>query len=67
MYTLLMWLARLAGIFGVAVILIAGLARVAGAFWLGSFQVGTLLQVGMAATLVACLAYLALLVERAPR
>ena len=63
MYTLLMWLARLAGILGVAVILIAGLARVAGAFWLGGLQAGTLLQAGMAAAIVACLAYLASLAE----
>jgi hypothetical protein len=63
MYRLLMWLARLAGIFGVAVILVAGIARVAGAFWLAGFQVGTLFQLGIGAAVIACLAYLTSLAE----
>lgn len=64
MHALLKWIARIAGVLGVAVIVLAVVGRVAGAYWLGAFQVGSVLQGGMAATLVACLAYLALLVER---
>jgi hypothetical protein len=63
MHVLLRWVARVAGIFGVAVMALAVIGRLGGAFWLGAFQVGTILQGGMAATLVACLAYLAVLVE----
>lgn len=64
MHALLKWIARIAGVLGVAVIVLAVVGRVAGAYWLGAFQVGSVLQAGMAATLVACLAYLAVLVER---
>jgi hypothetical protein len=63
---LLIWLARMAGTAGVLVILVAVAGRLAGAFWVGGFQVGTLLQAGMAAMLIACLSYLAVLVERRP-
>jgi hypothetical protein len=63
MQALCKWIARLAGLAGVAAIVVAVLARVAGAYWLGGFQVGTLLQAGMAATLLACLAYLVALAE----
>jgi len=62
--TLLMWIARLAGLVGVAMIAVAFGARLAGAYWLAGFQTGTILQGGIAATLVACLAYVAILVER---
>jgi len=64
MQNLLKWIARVAGAAGVTVIVIAVASRVLGTFFLGSFQVGTLLQAGMAAALVACLAYLAALAER---
>ena len=64
MRTLLVWIARLAGVFGIATIAVAFGARLAGAHWLGSFQTGTILQAGMAAVLVACLTYVAVLVER---
>lgn len=67
MHNLLIWIARLAGILGVALIVVAGFARLSGAFWLAGFQIGTLLQAGMAAMLVACLGYLASLAERGPR
>ena len=63
MRTLLVWIARLAGVLGIATIAVAFGVRLAGAHWLGSFQIGTILQVGMAAVLVACLAYVAILVE----
>jgi len=60
-------MARIAGLIGVTVMAVAVLGRLAGLFWVGSFQVGTALQAGMAATLLACLGYLAALVETRPR
>ena len=66
MHSVLMWVARVAGVMGVMLIGAAGAARLSGAFWLGGLQLGTLLQAGMAATLVACLCYLATLAERRP-
>jgi hypothetical protein len=64
MQILLVWIARLAGLIGVATMAVAIAARLAGAYWLWGFQLGTVLQAGMAATLAACLAYIAVLVER---
>ena len=65
MQTLCKWIARLAGIAGVAAIAVAMVSRLAGAYLVGSFQVGTLLQAGIAAAVLACLAYLVALVEGA--
>lgn len=64
MQALFRWIARLAGALGVALMMLAVMGRLAGAFWLGGFQVGTMLQAGMAATLVGCFGYLAALAER---
>jgi hypothetical protein len=64
MQAVLIWIARLAGIAGVLVMALAVLARLGGEYWLGGFQVGTILQAGMAITLVGCLGYVAALVER---
>ena len=63
MRALCKWIARLAGVCGVVAIGLAMAGRLAGAYWLGGFQVGTVLQAGMAAMLLACLAYLIALVE----
>ena len=65
MRRILVWAARLAAAAGIAVMALAAVVRLSGDYWLGGFQVGTLLEVGMALTLVACLGYLAALVERA--
>lgn len=65
MGSVLRWTGRLAGLAGVVICAIAILARLTGAYYVGGFQVGTLLLAGIAAMLVACLSYLALLVERA--
>ncbi|MFO1421578.1 MAG: hypothetical protein U1F59_11715 [Candidatus Competibacteraceae bacterium] len=65
METLLLWIGRLAGLAGVAITLIAIGARLTGAFWIGGFQAGTLLQAGMAAMILACLAHLVALTSRA--
>ena len=61
--SLLVWVARLSGAGGVGLMAAAALARIAGVYWLGGVQVGTVLQAGMAATLVGCLAYVAALAE----
>jgi hypothetical protein len=60
----LVWTGRLAGLAGVLVCAVAVVARVIGAFWLGGFQVGTLLQVGVAAMVLGCLSFLAALTDR---
>jgi len=64
MQELLVWIGRLAGVAGVALCVVAVVARLVGAYWLGGFQVGTLLQVGVAAMVLGCLGYLAALTER---
>ena len=64
METVLLWIGRLAGLLGVALALIAVGARLAGAFWIAGFQAGTLLQAGIAAMVLACLAHLVVLASR---
>jgi Na+-transporting NADH:ubiquinone oxidoreductase subunit NqrD len=59
-----LWIGRAAGIIGVVLCAVAVLTRLGGALWLSGFQVGTLLQVGMAAMLLGCLALLASITER---
>ncbi|HKC45267.1 MAG TPA: hypothetical protein VKC64_15670 [Burkholderiales bacterium] len=60
----LLWIGRAAGIVGVVVCAVAVLTRLGGVFWLAGLQVGTLLQVGMAAMLFGCLALLAAITEQ---
>jgi len=70
MATLLTWIGRIAGLLGVAISAAAMLARTGGVYYVGKFQIGTVLQVGMASMLVGCLAYLALMADaesRGPR
>jgi hypothetical protein len=57
-------LGRLAGLAGVVVCGVAGFARLGGAYWLGGFQLTTLLQVGVALMVLGCLCFLAVLLER---
>jgi len=64
MKPLLIWIARCSAIAGVIAMALAVVVRLSGAYWLGGFQVGTILQAGMAATLVACLSYLAAFAEQ---
>ena len=61
---LLLRIGRVAGVGGVLLCAVAAIARISGQYWLGSFQAGTLLQVGMAAMIAACLCFLTVLVER---
>jgi hypothetical protein len=63
MNNLLRWTARIAGVAGVVLCGVSTLARLAGLWALGGFQVGTVLQGGMAAMILGCLAYLAVLAD----
>lgn len=60
----LLWIGRLAGLAGVLMCLVAGSARLSGAFRIRGFQTGTVLQVGMAAMIFGCLAHLIVLTAR---
>jgi len=64
METIFLWIGRAAGLVGIVLCAVAVLTRLGGAFWLGGFQVGTLLQGGMAAMLLGCLALLAAITEQ---
>ncbi len=59
----LLWIGRLAGLLGALLVIASVLGRASGAFYVGSLQIGTVLQGGIAATVLGCLAYLVVLVE----
>jgi hypothetical protein len=67
MENLLLWIGRLGGIAGIAITVIAVVARLQGTYMLGGFQIGTLLQAGIAAMVAGCLGYTAALAERPRR
>lgn len=64
METLLIAIGRLAGLAGAVVCAVAVVARLTGAYWLGGFQLTTLLQAGVAAMVLGCLCLLMALLER---
>jgi hypothetical protein len=64
METLLIAIGRLAGLAGAVACAVAGVARLTGAYWLGGFQLATLLQAGVAAMVLGCLCFLMVLLER---
>ena len=64
---LLLLVGRLAGLIGVTLCVCAFVGRLTGSWSLGGFQIGTVLQGGIAATVVGCLAYCANLAERSKR
>ena len=63
MIKLLMWIGRIAGLVGVGGAGTAVLLRTMGQWHLGNLQIGTLLQAGVAAMVLAALAYVAALAE----
>ncbi len=67
MQTLLLWIARLAGVVGAAATLVAFGARASGTWHLGNVPVGSLLQAGVATMVLGVLAYVAVLAERSTR
>jgi hypothetical protein len=67
MQTLLMWIGRVAGLAGFALCAVAFVARATNTWNLGSYNIGAILQAGVAGMLLGCLAYAAYLAERTPR
>ena len=63
MDSLLLWIGRVAGIGGVVLCAVAGAIRLSGHYWLGSFQLTTPFQAGMAAMIAGCFCFLVLLRE----
>ena len=60
----LLWIGRVAGVGGLALCALVAVLRLSGHYFLGSFQLVTLFQAGMAAMIAGCLCFLALLTER---
>ena len=65
MNQLLRWIGRIAGLVGLLMCMAAVLVRASGSYVIGNFQVGTMLQAGIAAMILGCLAYLTVLVDGA--
>jgi membrane-anchored glycerophosphoryl diester phosphodiesterase (GDPDase) len=63
MQGVLLWIGRLAGFLGTLLMIAAVLWRVSGRYFVGGFQIGTVLQAGIAMLILGCLVYLILLVE----
>jgi hypothetical protein len=61
---LLLWAGRIAGLAGLVLCLVAGAGRLGGQFWLGGFQVATLLQAGIAGLAAGCFLLLWVLCRR---
>ncbi|NMG74930.1 hypothetical protein [Aromatoleum diolicum] len=61
---LLLLAGRIAGIVGLVLCGTAGAVRLAGHFWMGGFQLATLLQGGIAALVAACFFMLWVLCRR---
>ena len=64
MDVLLIWIGRLVGLAGVVLCGVAVYSRMTGSYFVGSFQVGTLLQAGMTAILVGCFCLLIAITNR---
>jgi hypothetical protein len=64
MFSLLIWIGRVAGLVGLASTVCAVLMRATGAWYLGGLSLGTLLNAGVAAMVLGTWAYAASLAER---
>lgn len=64
MKNFLLWMGRLAGAGGLLLCAVAMGARLAGSYVLGIFQLGTLLQAGMAGMIAGCFCLLLVLTLR---
>ena len=64
MENIVIWIGRLGGLVGVLMCVAALALRAGGDYWLGGIQLGTLLQGGIAAMVLACLCHLVVLTER---
>jgi hypothetical protein len=58
------WLGRSGGFAGILVFAVAVSARLTGRYLLGTFQVGTLLQVAIAGMILGCFCFLLVLTAR---
>ena len=67
MEILLLWAGRLAGLAGVLLSAWAVYSRLTGSYFVGGFQIGTLLQAAITALLLACLCFLVVLTNRPRR
>ena len=67
MEVLLLWVGRLAGLVGVALSAWAVYGRLNGWYFVGGFQIGTILQAGMTAMVFGCLCLLLALTARPRR
>lgn len=67
MMGIILRLGQLSGIVGALLCLAGALFRLKGAYWLGGFQVGTLLQAGTAAMVFGCFCLLAVLVQQSQK
>ena len=61
---ILLKLGRIAGVGGVLLCIASVAVRLSGAYRIGGFEVGTLLQGGIAAMVLGCLCFLAVLSQR---
>jgi len=64
MNNLLLLLGRAAGVAGLLLIAVAVVVRLTGAYWLGGFQIGTVLLGGTVALVAGCFALLLVLTSR---
>ena len=64
MENLLLWVGRIAGVAGIALSVWSAFSRLSGEYFVGGFQIGTILLGGMTAMLVACLSFLIVLTNR---
>ena len=64
MESILLWFGRIAGFAGLLLSGWAAVARLQGAFFVGRFQAGTLLLVGMTGMMIACFCLLCVLTMR---
>ena len=54
----------MSGLIGAALCMASVAARLAGNYWMGGFQTGTLLQAGTATMVFGCFCFLAVLADR---
>jgi hypothetical protein len=64
MDVLLVWIGRLVGLAGVLLCAVAVYSRVTSSYFIGGFQVGTVLQAGTTAILAGCFCLLIVLTSR---
>lgn len=60
-------LGRLAGALGLALCVVAGLARLAGMHWFVGFEIVTILQIGIGGMVLGCFCLLLVLTGCAPK